>query len=96
MSARVYVDFNEMLSSDEVLLAKEDKTLDSEGNEICITEGMPVAVFQDDPDQMGAPDRLIADGVAVPNTHGGWSSAAKWVLRIDVRGIRRESDELAN
>ncbi len=53
-----------------------------------------MAVYMDDADEHGRPDNLIADGVALPNRYGGWTSATKWILKIDHRGIRHESDEL--
>jgi hypothetical protein len=90
---RVYVDFNEMVASDEVLLSKLDTTLDSAGHPVSLLEGAPVAAYMDDPAENGAPDRLIADGVAIRNRHGGWTAGARWILKIDSRGIRRESDE---
>jgi hypothetical protein len=94
VQARVYVDFNEMLSADEVLLAQQDSKPDSAGNVIDFIEGKKVAVYMDDEDESGRPDRLIADGIALLNTHGGWSSVARWILKIDARGIRHESSEL--
>ena len=94
MNPRVYVDFNEMPTSDEVLLSQEDSKLDSAGNLVDFTDGNAVAVYMDDTDEDGNPDKLLADGVAIRNVHGGWTSVAKWILKIDSRGIRRESEEV--
>lgn len=91
MNPRVYVDFNEMPDEDEVLLSKEDTKLDSDGCIVKFVEGLAVAVYMDDEDEFGNPSNLIADGVAVRNTHGGWTSAARWLLKIDDRGIRRDT-----
>jgi hypothetical protein len=96
MRARVYVDFNEMPSPDEVLLSQSDTKLDSMGAEVRFVQGGSVAVYQDDPDEHGRPDQLVADGIAVLNTRNDWTSAAKWILRIDTRGIRRASEEMPN
>jgi hypothetical protein len=93
MGERVYVDFNEMPSRDEVLLAQGDSKVDRRGNRVEFREGAAVSVYMDDPDEHGRPDSLIADGVAALNKHGGWTAAAKWLLKIDGRGIRRESEE---
>jgi len=93
MDPRVYVDFNERYGEDEVLLSQGDSKMDSAGNIVEFTEGKFVSVFMDDPDETGAPDYLIADGVAMKNNYGGWTSAAKWILKIDERGIRRASQE---
>lgn len=40
--ARVYVDLNEMVTDDIVLLSKNDTTLDSMGSIITFCEGLPV------------------------------------------------------
>ncbi len=90
---RIYVDFNEMPSQSEVLLAKGDAAVDSAGNSISLTEGMEVSVYSEDCDEIGRQDNLIAEGIVVRNGHGGWTSAAKWLLKIDARGVRHESDE---
>lgn len=90
---RLYVDFNEMLEPDLVLLAKTDTKIDSSGAVIELHEGKLVYVYTDDTDEHDRPDNLIADGVAVLNTAKGWGSAARWCCRIDQRGIRHESDE---
>ncbi len=86
---RLYVDFNEMVEGDLVLLSQADEERDSAGNVIRLREGMTVHVFMDDPDVDGSPGALIADGVVERNRTGGWTSAAKWCCRIDSRGIRR-------
>ena len=44
MAARVYVDFNEMPSSDEVLLAQEDRKLGADGVLVHLYEGLELGV----------------------------------------------------
>lgn len=93
---RICVDFNEMPTGDEVLLSKGDKVLDSSGKVISLSDGMRVAVYMDDTDSSGRPDNLIAEGVASRNHHGGWTTAARWVMKIDRHGIRHESENLTD
>lgn len=88
---RIYVDFNEMVNAREVLLSKEDSKSDSDGNPVHFSEGLRVFVYMDDYDEHRRRDDLIAEGTAHRNHHGGWTSAAKWVLQIDERGVRHES-----
>ncbi len=95
MTPRVYVDFNEMQSANEVLLSQTDTKADSEGGVVEFIEGEHVAVYMDDQDEYGEPDNLISDGIAAKNTAEDWSSTARWILRIDRRGIRHQSDEPA-
>jgi hypothetical protein len=90
---RIYVDFNEMPSANEVLLSNADSRADSAGNVITLVEGMALAVYSDDFDDDGKQDNLVAEGVALRNLHGGWTSTATWLLKISERGIRHESDE---
>jgi hypothetical protein len=91
MTARVYVDFNELVEPDVVLLSQQDTTLDSDGNLVALVEGMKLGVYTDDLNERGQRDDLVADGVVARNTFGGWASAARWVLKIDGRGIRNAS-----
>jgi hypothetical protein len=94
MKPRVYVDFNEMLNTGEVLLSQGDTCNDSSGSTVEFYEGKFVSVYMDDIGEDGAPDNLIADGVAVLNQHNEWAAVVKWILKIDAQGIRHESDEL--
>ncbi len=91
--SRIYVDFNEMPTASEVLLSKSDTKVDSSGKTIHFVDGMPVAVYMDDKDEHGCPDNLIAEGIARRNHHGSWTAAARWLLVINERGIRHESEE---
>lgn len=89
---RLQVDFNEMIERDLVLLSQTDIKRDSAGGEVRLREGLIVHVYQEDTDEKGNPDNLIADGV-VGRSHGsGWGALARWCCRIDAGGIRHESD----
>jgi hypothetical protein len=90
---RVYVDFNEMVTKSEVLLSKTDTAVNSDGELVQLSEGTHVAVYSDDYDEHGHRDDLIAEGTAKRNTHGGWTSAACWILVIDANGIRHQSED---
>ncbi|WP_212005044.1 hypothetical protein [Chitinophaga sp. HK235] len=87
----LYVDFNEMLEENLVLLSQTDIKLDSHGNEVLIFEGKPVTVYMDDINEHGDRDNLIASGV-VERNNTGLFPVCKWNCRIDHNGIRRESD----
>ncbi len=71
--ARLYVDFNEMVESDLVLLSKLDVKVDSSGNEIVLSEGLDVYIYMDDTNALGTKDNLLAEGVVElndPNKNG--------------------------
>ena len=81
--ARIYVDFNEMVDDNTVLLSKEDTKVDSEGNTITFHEGMPVSIYTDDEDENGEKDNLIAEGVAIQldlSDYSGWQHVKWWKM----------------
>ncbi len=90
--ARLYVDFNELIESNLVLLSKGDTKLSSTGETVVLREGMPIEVCSDDVGDNGETDNLIACGVVERNTKTGWACDVKWCCRIDGNGIRPESD----
>jgi len=90
---RIPVDFNELVEKDLVLLCKSDKAQDSEGNEVQLSEGVEVFVYEFNHYDNNEKEWLLADGIAElndPNINGQWSKAAKWCCRIDKKGIRVE------
>jgi hypothetical protein len=93
MTLRIFrVDFNELVDADLVLLSQKDEREDRDGNFLTLTEGMRVAIWDPDVDAAQVRDDLIATGVVVLNTEGGWSQHVKWCCRIDAAGIRNQSE----
>ncbi|HSH98806.1 MAG: hypothetical protein ACAH07_02205 [Methylophilaceae bacterium] len=92
--SRIYVDFNEMISDSEVLLSQKDTKVDSNGNEVVFIDGLNVSVYMDDEDENGNRDNLIAEGIAIRN-YTNLYPIARWLLKIDTKGIRHESDEIS-
>ena len=90
-ASRLYVDFNELIASDLVLLAQTDVKLDQQGNEVFLYAGKHVDIYMDDTDDEGLVDCLIASGVVEINDSGLYP-ICKWNCRIDVNGIQHESD----
>lgn len=92
--ARIYVDFNEMVDYNTVLLSADDTKTDSQGNEVAFYEGMPVSIYTDDVDKDGKTDNLVAEGIAIRldlSQYPAWKHV-KWCCRIDEKGIVNESD----
>ena len=92
--ARVYVDFNEMVESDIVLLSKDDTITDSHGNIISLYEGMPVSIYSDDLSDHGEVDNFIAEGIAIKydlSKYPNWSHV-KWCCHIDLKTLMHESE----
>ncbi len=91
---RIYVDFNEMISFDLVLLSKENYKQDSVGNLVHLYEGLEVSIYMDDEDDNRDSDSLVASGIVVKNKiKSGWGAIAKWCCQIDSDGIYHLSDK---
>jgi len=89
---RILVDFNEMLEPNLVLLSKEDARRDSHNNLISLYEGLLIYVYDDNTDNNGNRDNLVAEGVVERNNTLSWGKNAKWCCRINEKGIQRESE----
>lgn len=90
---RIYVDFNELLEEDLVLLSKNDTELDSAGNLVQLSENKFIKIYMVDVDEANKIDNLLAEGVVELNTtNEGWGAIAKWNCRINHKGIYHESD----
>jgi hypothetical protein len=88
----LYVDFNEMLDDDLVLLSATDTRKDFHGDAVELREGMEILVYMDDPDIDGRRDNLVATGVVERNRcDDDWCAHVKWCCRIDAHGIRHQS-----
>ena len=90
-TARLHVDFSEMIEDNLVLLSEADTMVDSKGKIVHLKEGLKVRIYAHDLSSCGEIDNLIADGVVELNTHGGWTSHMKWNCIIDKKGIYNES-----
>jgi len=88
-----YVDFNEMIDANTVLLSAGDCKIDSRGVTVQLQEGMLVTVYMDDLNENGSADNLVANGVVTKNTDAAcWAAHVKWCCRIDGDGIRPQSE----
>lgn len=92
--ARIFVDFNEMVEEDLVILSESDTKEDSKGNKVLLKEGLKVKLYSDDLCGCNESDNLIADGIVELNTNGNWDREAKWNCRINKLGIYNESDKV--
>ena len=92
--ARIYVDFNEIIEEDLVILSETDIKEDSKGHKIELKEGLKVKIYSNDLCSCNESDNLIADGVAEMNTRGNWDREPKWNCRINKLGIYNESQKI--
>ncbi|MCM1216673.1 MAG: hypothetical protein NC331_13615 [Lachnospiraceae bacterium] len=92
--ARVYVDLNEMVTDNIVLLSKDDTQIDDRGSIVTFYEGMPVSLYSDDMSDSGEIDNLIFEGTAIKydlNNYPNWRHV-KWCAYIDWDSFMHESD----
>ena len=92
--ARIYVDLNEMVTDNIVLLSKDDTEVGDRGSIITFYEGMPVSLYSDDESENGETDYLIFEGTAIKydlSDYPYWRHV-KWCARIDWNSFMHESD----
>jgi len=66
--------------------------VDAKGKRVTLHEGMQVTAFDEDLDNHGNRDNLIASGIVEPSPEWLSCRGSRWVLRIDRHGVRHESE----
>ncbi len=88
---RIQVDFNELIEENLVMLSNTDYKSDYNGNDIMMTEGMRVKIYEYN-DYGDEEELLLAEGIVELTTYKeGWASNCKWNCRIDKNGIKIET-----
>ena len=77
-------------------LSHTDSCLDKSGNVILLHTGMCVTVYEEDKDEYGERDDLIASGIVEPSPRWLQCKGSRWILKIDENGVRHESDIQTN
>jgi hypothetical protein len=88
---RVRADFNGLFG-ELLCLSHKDTCEDANGNLVTLQAGMVLTAFDEDSDEHGNRDDLIATGTV---EHSPWRlrcNGSRWALRIDQNGVRHESD----
>jgi hypothetical protein len=91
----VRADFNGLFG-ELLCLSHKDTCEDSEGNLVTLKPGMVLIAFDEDVDENGNRDDLIASGVVERSPWGLRCDGSRWVLRIDQNGVRHHSDLRSN
>lgn len=90
-SSWVRADFNGIFG--EILcLSHSDAAETESGQLVVLRAGMRLTAFDDDSDDHGRPDKLIATGVVEPSPDWLRCKGSRWVLRIDASGVHHASD----
>ena len=88
---RVRADFNGLFG-ELLCLSHKDPCEDSEGHLVALKPGMAVTAFDEDVDENGNRDDLIASGVVERSPWRLRCNGSRWVLRIDQNAVRHNSD----
>jgi len=94
MSSRLRADFNGLFGG-LLCLSHGDTALDETGALVELRQGMLVTAYDEDIGDDGARDDVLATGVVERSPAWLKCLGSKWVLRIDSRGVHRESDVVA-
>ena len=92
---KVRADFNGLFG-DILCLSHEDTCLDENGAVFHLRGGLTLTAYDEDADESGNRDDLLASGVVEPAPDWLKSHGSKWVLRIDKGGVVHESDVRAS
>jgi hypothetical protein len=87
----VRADFNGVVG-DLLCLSHSDKVATESGDVVHLCSGMELTAFDDDADDRGRPDKILATGVVERSPDWLQCNGSRWVLRIDASGIRHASD----
>lgn len=88
---RIRADFNGLFG-DILCLSHSDTAKLGNGEEIKLEAGMKVIAFEEDSDENYQPADLIASGVVEPAPDWLSCRGSRWVLRIDEKRVRHETE----
>lgn len=92
---KVRGDFNGVWGDERgtlLCLSHGDSCKDEFGDEVILKEGLPLTAFDEDADEKGNRDDLIAGAIVERSPDWLQNHGSKWVLRVDEKGICHESD----
>ena len=88
---KIRADFNGLFG-EFLCLSHSDTCTDENGVVIHLRAGMTVIAFDEDADETGKRDDLIATGIVEPSPDWLRCNGSRWVLKIDENGVRSESE----
>jgi hypothetical protein len=88
---RLRADFNGLFSQ-LLCLSHKETCVGENGHNVTVHEGMIVPAFDEDVDDDGKPDNLLASLTVERSPAWLRCNGSRWVLRIDENGVGHESD----
>jgi len=84
-------DFNGLFGT-VLCLSHHESGQDANGDAVALHSGTFASAFDDDSDDEGRPDRLIASGLVERPPPWLTHTPSRWVLLIDENGVRHQSE----
>jgi len=88
---RLIADFNGLFG-DLLCLSHSDTCQDEHGQTVTLRSGMQVTAFDEDSNDQGERDDLVASGTVEPSPDWLQCNGSRWALRIDSNGVRHQSE----
>ena len=88
---KLRADFNGLFGN-LLCLSHDDVAKDEHGALVQLREGMVVTAFDEDANERGERDDLIAHGVVERSPEWLQCNGSRWSLRIDENGVRHQSE----
>ena len=88
---RIRTDFNGLFGG-LLCLSHDDVCENEAGEQVALRAGMIVTAFDEDLDERGLRDDLVATGAVAPSPPELNCQGSKWVLEIDENGVRHQSE----
>ena len=88
---KLRADFNGLFG-DVLCLSHGDSCIDADGATVQLVAGMAAIAFDEDADESGQRDDLIASGIVEQSPNWLTCNGSKWILKIDSSGVRHESE----
>jgi hypothetical protein len=92
---RVRADFNGLFGN-LLCLSHGDSCKDESGAEVVLRAGMELTAFDEDVNERGERDDLIASGTVKASPEWLACKGSRWVLEIDAEGVKHESELKTN
>jgi hypothetical protein len=88
---KIRADFNGLFG-DILCLSHGDSCVAEDGAVVQLSTGMRMTAFDEDADENGQRDDLVASGTVDESPEWLQCNGSKWVLKIDGDGVRHESE----
>ena len=88
---KVRADFNGVFGN-LLCLSHAETCLDEHGAVVHLSDGLTLTAYEEDTDDKGKPDRLLAHGSVEPAPEWLQCNGSKWVLKINSKGVFHESE----